>query len=232
MTKTSGKPYRATVINILDELHPTTVLDVASGDGWLADSLNGNCIIDGIDYYRESPPGYRLFMPIDINNGLPNELEKYDAIVCCEAIAYLDNPLAFLKQVHKNLKSGGRLILTTPNPSYASARFYFLFRGYFPSFSHFIDNRSHKSHMPWNALGWPQLWLLLGLAGFEDIKIHPVDEPKPKHFIEHLIGIPSKLFCLNQKAKSDTPHESEFWNSFGSSQTIYGRRLVISAISY
>jgi SAM-dependent methyltransferase len=230
-TVKSGKPYRATVLSLLNELNPTSILDIACGDGWLVNNLSGKCVVDGVDYYHSPPLGYRQFFSADINQGLPPNLPSYDAIVCCEAIAYLENPGLFLRQAISFLNPGGRIIISTPNPIYVSSRFFFLVRGYFPGFSHFIQNRTAEPHMPWNPIGWPQFWLLAGLAGFDDIQLHDVDEPKPKHSLERMFGFPMKLYAARKKRLASSLIEKGFWGSFGSNQVVFGRNLVVSARS-
>lgn len=178
MKKTwSGKPYRETVVAAIKVSNSNTVLDIACGDGWLKNFLGHETIVDGVDLFNNPPLGYRKFYQCDINNGLPKSISNaYDAAVCCEAIAYLENPIDFLRNVHQHLRPGGKVIISTPNPGYIGARLYFLLRGYLPSFSHFVQNKKMVSHMPWHALGWPQLWFILGRSGFTEIQLLDVDE--------------------------------------------------------
>lgn len=224
------KPYKETVVSLLQECSPQSILDIACGDGWLKEQLTTVVEIDGVDLYAHHPEGYRKFFKIDINEGLPEYLPKYEAIVCCEAIAYLDNPGIFLRSIFAHLKPGGMLVISSPNPTYVGARLHFFVRGFFPGFSFFMKNKERKPHMPWLALGWTQFWLLLGLSGFSKIQLHDVNEKKPKHYWEKFISWPLKIFCLQHKKKSITDEENYFWEVAGSAQAIYGRRLVVSAI--
>lgn len=53
---------------------------------------------------------------VDFNEEiLPFHNEAFDTIICSEVIEHLENPHQFLKQCHRVLKKGGKLILTTPN---------------------------------------------------------------------------------------------------------------------
>lgn len=225
----SGKPYRAAVLAALKQSNPATVLDIACGSGWLYSALDGSASVDGIDFYQNPPKGYRNFFVADINQGVPEDLPSYDAIVCCEAIAYLENPGLFLRSIHAHLNPGGLIVISSPNPNYAGARLHFLLRGSLPGFSHFVQNKAHEAHMPWLALAWSQFWLLLGLAGFENIQLHEVDEQKPKHLWEFLIGLPCRLYCKRLFLRALSEDEMQYWKIAGSSQAIYGRRLVVSA---
>jgi hypothetical protein len=82
--------------------------------------------------------------------------------------------------------------------------------------------------MPWS---FPQLFLFLHLNGFEAITLHDIDEKKPKRMFERLFGIPQALYCRHKLNKSLTEEERTFWSFAGSEQSIYGRRLVVSAIT-
>lgn len=77
--------------------------------------------------YLKSPVGFDLAKPLklypnykyakkgNINDGLPFADSSFDNIVAGEFIEHIENPVFFLKECHRVLKSGGRLIITTPN---------------------------------------------------------------------------------------------------------------------
>ena len=44
-------------------------------------------------------------------------------------------------------------------------------------------------------LSYSSIYVFLKLAGFENIKIHDVDEKKPKHLFEKFFGWPQKKYC-------------------------------------
>jgi 2-polyprenyl-3-methyl-5-hydroxy-6-metoxy-1,4-benzoquinol methylase len=48
-------------------------------------------------------------------------LGKFDTIVAGEIIEHLENPGLFLRNMHRHLKSGGVIIVSTPNPFYAGS---------------------------------------------------------------------------------------------------------------
>lgn len=228
-----GKPYRHAVVDQLAQSGACSVLDLATGDGWLAAALPNRIVIDGVDLFQAvPPPSYRTFARMDINKGLPPHLGCYDAIVCCEVIAYLTNPGNLLDSIAAHLNPGGIVIISTPNPLYIGSRLLMMLRGCFPGFSYFIKNTEAVAHMPWAALGWPQLWFLLGQSGFGDIQMLDVPEKKPKHLLEAVMGLPAGLYCQAKAKKSVTTKEKGFWTFAGSKQHLFGRRLVVSARSF
>lgn len=63
-------------------------------------------------------PGYdpSRFICHDVAEGLPFASGSSDYILCLEVLEHLESPSAFLTEVERVLKPGGRLILSVPNP--------------------------------------------------------------------------------------------------------------------
>ena len=217
------------MLSIIQEKKPNSILDIACGTGWLGNEIGYPSQLDGVDAFDSPPPGYLRFFKHDINNGLPNNLNSYDAAVICEAMAYLQNPGILISSVKQHLKPGGIIIITDPNPLYIGARLNYLIQGFPRSHSAFVKNDSMGYHMPWMNLGLFQYWLILGINGFKNIKLHNVDEQKPKHAWERFFGFITKTYYMSRLKKSDNDNEKTLWKYAASDQHIYGRRLVISA---
>jgi len=223
------KPYMSIVANILAKLEPKTVLDVPSGGGWLIDLLSFDCEVDGVDLFDEPIKGYRNFQRYDLNDGLPIETLRYDAIVSCEGIEHLGNPLLFLSSINRHLNPEGILIITTPNIWSPSSKIKYLLRGFFPGFPNLagkIKKGTHMHIMPWS---FPWLYLYLKLTGFGNIKLHNVKEKKPRHIVEKIFGWPQTLYCNKNIKRATSDEIKDYWKDAGSSQSVYGRFLVVSA---
>ena len=136
-----------TIVEILELSKPKMILDIPCGNGWLGKLLNYNFEIDGIDLYDSKPNKYRNFQQYDLDKGLPVELLNYDAIVSCEGIEHLGNPLLLLNDVYKHLNYDGVLIISTPNIWNPASKLKFLFRGFFPSFPSLIGKIKKGEHM-------------------------------------------------------------------------------------
>jgi hypothetical protein len=121
------------------------------------------------------------------------------------------------------------LIITTPNVWYPQAKLQYLLRGFFPSFPCLVGKIQRGTHMhimPWS---FAQMFLFLKLYGYSNIRLHDVPEKKPKHLYERVFGTPQRMYCLARAGKAGTEEERLFWQDAGSWQSVYGRRLVISA---
>ena len=229
LSRLEAKAHRKAVANELNARKPATIIDICCGDGWVPSSLTYPAAVHGIDFYAQAPANYAYFQTADFNLGLPDNLGLYDAATCCEAMGYLQNPGMFLQSVRKHLKPGGQFILSVPNPNYAGARLNHLIQGFPRSYSWFSQNETPEPHMPWLTLGLFQLWLLLGLNGFKDIKVLDVDEPKPRNQSEKPIGWIIKSYAKKRFNSAKTPSVARLWEQAMSDQIVYGRQLVIAA---
>ncbi len=99
----NGKAYKKAVLEILDIRKPSSILDVACGSGWLRNELDFSSRLDGVDAFSEPPLGYENFYKHDINYGLPKNAGTYDAVVVCEAMAYIQNPGDLISSVRESL---------------------------------------------------------------------------------------------------------------------------------
>jgi SAM-dependent methyltransferase len=224
------KAYMSVVAALLNEIRPASILDAPAGQGWLPPLLDFDAQVDGIDLYETRSPCYQQFIAIDLDQPFPKELVNYGAIVCCEGIEHLGNPLRFLKDTHNALSEGGSLIVTTPNTWYPGAKLKYLLNGFHPSFPPLIGKIKAGSHMHITPWSYPQLYTYLTLAGFKAIKLHEVPaEKKPKHMFEYILGWPQRTYCRRKARRSETLEQREFWTDAGSVQSTLGRRLVVSA---
>jgi SAM-dependent methyltransferase len=224
------KEYMPVVAAILRERAPASVLDAPCGNGWLRAALTPATALDGIDLYGERPDGYRDFRIADLDNGFPADLSRYDAVVSCEGIEHVGNPELFFRSAAERLNPGGIVIVTTPNTWHPAARLQYLTRGFFPSFPALagkIAKGTHMHIMPWS---FPHLHLYLTLTGYTAITLHEVDEPKPRRAFERPFGLLAKSYCAGRLRKAKTEDERAFWRQAGSAQSVYGRRLVVSAV--
>ncbi|MDX2880012.1 class I SAM-dependent methyltransferase [Streptomyces ipomoeae] len=100
-----------------------TILDIGCGDGTAAATaaplLPGHHII-GIDWSQDALRRARTRLPYAIrgeltDGGLPFRSDSADAVLFSEVIEHLVDPDAALDEIHRVLRPGGHLMLSTPN---------------------------------------------------------------------------------------------------------------------
>jgi SAM-dependent methyltransferase len=224
------KAYQPIVGEIARTIRPRSILDMPSGTGWLLKLIASPSVeIDGIDLYQDRPPGYRNFLQRDLEDGVPDELGRYDMIVSCEGIEHIANPGLLLKSARRHLNPGGTIVVTTPNTWHPAARLKYLSRGFFPGFPSLageIQPGTHMHIMPWS---WPQLYLHMKLAGFDQIELHPCIENERTHFFEELLALPMRSYCRRHARKAATKEERDYWNTAAEPGSLFARRIVVSA---
>jgi len=105
----------------------------------------------------------------DLNDRLPLETASADALVCCEGIEHIENPWLVLREFHRILAPGGRLLVSLPNTVDFRNRFRVLRRGYV---GHYIP--AVPDHI--NAMGTFVLAHALLRTGFS---IRGIRSPRP-----------------------------------------------------
>lgn len=99
------------------------ILDLGSGQGYNAQKLTseGNagtdikvtCVdIDGGNFKLSENDSIK-FIKYDLNSEF--EFGKFDFVIATEIIEHLENPYSFIRSCLKNLKTDGRLYITSPN---------------------------------------------------------------------------------------------------------------------
>jgi cyclopropane fatty-acyl-phospholipid synthase-like methyltransferase len=226
------KPSQVKALEIINKIQPHSILDAPCGDGWLGLSLNFKPLIDGIDLYinkNKKLSGYRNIFKFDLDLGIPKLRNKFDLIISCEGIEHFGNSDLFIKTAKINLKKNGTLIITTPNTWHPASRIQYLIRGFFPGFPCLVGKIKSGTHMHIQPWSFPQLYLYLKKNNFKEIKLHDVEEKKPKRFYEYFFAIPQLVYCYSKYKWSKNIEVREFFMQAGSKQSIFGRALVISA---
>ena len=119
------------------------ILDCGVGDGQLFRMCQKRFDVYGVEMAQEAIDKYQLpkdkVLRSDLNEGIPDFGEKFDAIVASKVLHWLDNPAEFLLDVKNSLKADGLFITVIPNITFYRYRLQFLF-GKFPKIS-----LSHKN---------------------------------------------------------------------------------------
>ncbi|OZI35234.1 methyltransferase type 11 [Bordetella genomosp. 1] len=227
------KPYHATVLSILQAERAQRVLDAPCGQGWLGHALRrrGEPVqVEGLSLW-EFPlegDGYASAREHDLETPLPAHCAEFDAVVCAEALHLVRNPGLLLEGFARAVRPGGRIIITTPNTWYLGSRLQFLLRGYHAGFRPSVG-RQRGEYIPFFPLSYPQLHLFFESVGLEDIRLHEVDEPKPRRWTERMLAWPARMYLSGRQRRAQDATEQNYWADAARDQALHGRWLVMSA---
>lgn len=97
------------------------ILDIGCGTGMAAERLKDFGAVYGVDISSKSIEQARDRLDeayVSLAEKLPFRNEIFDVIVCTEVIEHLLAPSEALSEFNRVLRSGGYLIISTPNPWY------------------------------------------------------------------------------------------------------------------
>lgn len=123
MDRAYEKAYASIAASIDRE---SVVLDCGANIGRALDVVAKRCVIEpqqyrGIEWNADCvAEGQGRGLNIvkgDLNKGIPDPDETYSCVYALSVVEHLLNPCRFMKDCHRVLRPGGRLVLLTPNIS-------------------------------------------------------------------------------------------------------------------
>jgi len=125
------------VVSLLVNLPKGKVLDLGCGDGEFSKRLKNlgfDVVASDMDYNRFKYHKVIPFYESNLEKELPFEEETFDYVLFLETIEHIYNPDFVIGEIKRVLKSGGTLILSTPNILNLNSRMRFFFEGSFDFF--------------------------------------------------------------------------------------------------
>lgn len=203
-------PWHQLVLAYLDNIEDRRVLEIACGRGGFTAVLGSRAAqVIGADF---SMAALQIARKKSMQNGqnsalialaqadaqnLPFADGSFDAIISCETIEHLPDPLAALKEMARVCRAGGLMYLTTPN--------YFNAMGLYYIYARLRHRRATPgADQPFDrAFLFPEIRQMLQRAGWKIIRsdgtVHqfpfPCREPIRVHFLErnsvvrHLLSV-------------------------------------------
>lgn len=141
------------------------ILDAAAGKG----ALTQRIVKMGFEVYPvDIDPDQFMLRGIkcsmaDLNIELPFADNFFDAAMCIETIEHLENPWQYLREIHRVLKPGGEIIISTPNITNIFSRFKYLLMGNF----HLFSKKDVLDHYHIEPIPYWKLEAMLQQEGFE-----------------------------------------------------------------
>ncbi len=146
-----------------------TLLEIPAGEGalaWQLQKLGYSVTAGDIDpkFFKVRPI---RCVAIDLNRKFPVESEQFDFVSCIEGVEHLQDQFQFVRECHRVLRPGGRLVLSTPNILNLASRLKFLLSGFYSLVPRPINEFSQVpvfDHI--NPVTYYQLRYMLHTQGF------------------------------------------------------------------
>jgi 2-polyprenyl-3-methyl-5-hydroxy-6-metoxy-1,4-benzoquinol methylase len=97
---------------------PGTVLDLGCATGLVGGQLRDwGHQVTGVDLLANPIAARRLdrFVVADLEEGVPEELGQFDAVLAADVLEHLPRPEDFLTELHATVRPGGRVVACIPN---------------------------------------------------------------------------------------------------------------------
>jgi 2-polyprenyl-3-methyl-5-hydroxy-6-metoxy-1,4-benzoquinol methylase len=235
---TRHNPYlHQIVIELLKTYGPGNVLDLPAGPGYLLKDLKQigfNGIAGEIDdqLHVFSDLEYRK---VDMTARFDFPSESFDYVVSIEGIEHIENHFAFIREVRRVLKPGGKLVLTTPNSSSLESRLNFFLSGFHQLAEKPIplDTKNiYFEHI--NPIPFHQLYFICEKSGLRITDLKTRRYRKGSKLIYWLLA-PLVRFCIHsacfRREKSPTRREANkaLYKWLVSKECLLGSHLIVVA---
>lgn len=241
----TGRIYEA-VLRQIEKLVPHSGqlkhLDIGAGNGFLLKLISDRFGFEqrGCDYTAQFIKHSNV--PIDVvdldRQPLPYPDSCFDLVTCVETIEHLENFRALFREIHRVLRPGGVVIITTPNILNLRSRLRFLSFGFYNMFGPLhirkqdnFDTRGHIAPTSWFYLGHALLQ-----AGFVNLEA-TVDRWQRRSLLPlAFLYLPIRLIgalCLARERRDNissiTSDNESLVRDTNRLKLMLGRTLIISA---
>lgn len=229
-------------VNKIKEYNPAlsgNYLDIGSGHGELITQVCAEFTVrsHACDYTDEliHIPGQSVDI-VDLNKqALPYEDNFFDLITCTEVIEHLEHYRETLREIFRVLKSGGLLVLSTPNILNIKSRLRFFYFGFWNLFGplHVRDSRKYSTGGHINPVSYFYLAHALSEMGFDKINVS-IDKKQTTSMIGFiLLWLPIKfigfLAFRKERRKYQTIDDlnERFVMEMNSARLLLGRTIIV-----
>jgi len=210
------------------------ILDIPCGEGaFSAAMLAQGREVHAIDCRNILKAEGIRFKVADMNRQLPFQDGELDAVVSIDGIEHIERPFDFVRECHRITRSGGWLILSTPNISALRSRWRWFLTGFHNKCKTPLDESHPDPRHHINVMGFPKLRYMLHTAGY---RITEITTNRAKWiFYLYLPIVPVSylmtllVFRREVESESERRQNREILRQMFSRPVLFGETLLVRA---
>ena len=164
---TSKNTHNVVAELVGEEPDRKVILDLPCGEGAFskrmlergADIFSADCL----NIIRIPHPQFSL---VDMNERLPYADDTFDAVVCIDGIEHIERTFDFIRECRRITRTGGALIISTPNLTALRSRWRYLLTGFHQGEKSPLDESQHTPYHHVSLVSFPELRYQLHANGF------------------------------------------------------------------
>ncbi len=212
------------------------VVDVPSGSGAFIKRLkdNGYKNIKAVDIENILEIDHDDFVVGDMTETLPFSDESCDVVVCIDGIEHISRQFDFVKETGRILKTGGKIIVSTPNISSVRSRWKWLMTGHHHKCNSPLDENNPTPLHHIAMISFHEMRYLLHTNGFM-VREVATNRMKPVSFLFAIlvpfIFLSTSWVYFKSGRKNGTSHmNKEILRTMFSLPVLFGETLIVKAI--
>lgn len=171
----TSKNTHNVVASLLAEERSSRVLDIPSGAGAFTKRLLDQKVevhsADIENILQVENPNFRM---ADMNQRLPYDDGFFDAVVCIDGIEHLERPFDFIREAFRVTRSGGSIILSTPNINSLRSRWRWFWTGHHNKCKVPLNEGRPGPLHHINMMSYQRLRYILHTSGFRIARVPPI----------------------------------------------------------
>jgi 2-polyprenyl-3-methyl-5-hydroxy-6-metoxy-1,4-benzoquinol methylase len=217
--------------------NPGKVLDIPSGAGAFTNRLlQHDKLVYSADIENIMKVENPNFSVADMNESLPYENGFFDSVVCIDGIEHLENPFFFIRECSRVVKSGGQLIISTPNINSFRSRWRWFWTSHHNKCKVPLNEENPTPLHHINMMSYQRMRYILHTSGF---KIEQVKTNRVK-FISwiYAIFVPFGWIFTNWVYKKEENNKNQRKNNKGILSTLFktpllfGETMIIKSVRH
>ena len=210
------------------------ILDAPCGAGWLVLQLqDAGFAAQGADIDATAAMHLgNAFRVADLTKPLPWPDASFDAVLSVEGIEHLENPFAYLRELHRLLKPDGAVVLTTPNVVGLRSRVRFFGSGFFHQDPRPLREAAHHPLHHIALMTFAELRYALQTTGFHLIEVGHT-HIKPVSYLYGWLSAFVWIYTLIAFRKERDPAQraanTEIRRTLQSRSLLFGENLMLVA---